>query len=211
MCTCVRVCVFVCWNPTLQPFGIFALLAAVGAAVCITQSLKLSSCRLCGRDGTTAVAPQVCVGHYLLCVCAMCAMVRVRACRFVQVCAFVCLVLEPHIYFSFLIFRLLLLLPYHAVCISPCLKLSRSLLCGSHGTTAAAQQVCVDHLYAYVGIEYRCVCDGCVCYDAMILETCGTCYYCSCNAQVNNTTWYLVPGSTQQELFLLTTWYYCFI
>ena len=34
----------------------------------------------------------------------------------------------------------LLLLPYHLVCITPYLNLSSSLLCGSHGTTAVAQQ-----------------------------------------------------------------------
>ena len=105
VCTCVRVCVFVCWNPTLQPFGIFALLAAVGAAVCITQSLKLSSCRLCGRDGTTAVAPQVCVGHYLLCVCAMCAIMRVCLGLCASVHLFVCW--HPIFNFLFILFELL--------------------------------------------------------------------------------------------------------
>ena len=95
--------------------------------------------------------------HSNICVCAVCAMIPVRVC---WVCASlrIC-VLEPHIYlsFHFICFvrssLLLLLLPYH-VCIPPCLMLPSSLRCGSHGTTAVAQQVCVDHFYAYVDIAY---------------------------------------------------------
>ena len=53
--------------------------------VCITPFLKLSSFLLCGRHGTTAVAQQVYAEHYLLCVCrhsmlcvcAVCALIRV--------------------------------------------------------------------------------------------------------------------------------------
>ena len=44
----------------------------------------------------------------------------------------------PHFSFFFLLCYLLLLL-YH-VCITPSLKLSSSLLCGSHGTTAVAHE-----------------------------------------------------------------------
>ena len=46
---------------------------------------------------------------------------------------------------------------YHVVCITPCLKLSSSLLCGSHGATPVAQHVCVEHFYARVEIAYACV------------------------------------------------------
>ena len=92
VCRCVRVCVFVCWNPTFQPkFFLLCLLPLLlpNHAVCITPSLKLSSSRPCGRHGTTAVAQQVCVEHYLylLCVCyhskcvrAVCAMIRICMC-----------------------------------------------------------------------------------------------------------------------------------
>ena len=58
----------------------------------------------CGHD--------VCVQGYVRCV-------RVYG-SCVQVCAFVCLVLEPHIYFGFLIH----------VCVTPYLQLSSSPLCG---------------------------------------------------------------------------------
>ena len=55
VCRCVRVCVFVCWNPRFQLFVIFALLAAAAAAAAavscrlyhaVPQALKLSiSCQ----------------------------------------------------------------------------------------------------------------------------------------------------------------------
>ena len=86
---------------------------------------------------------------------------HVRVCRCVRLR--IC-VLEPHIYLfhNFFVFSAsLLLLPYHVVCITPCLKLSSSLLCDSHGTTAVAQYVCVDHSYAFVGMIYARV--SCVC------------------------------------------------
>ena len=82
-------------------------------------------------------------------VCAVC----VGACGSVYLCAG-----TPD--FSFLLFllclllRLLLLLPYHAVCITPSLKLSSSRFRVRHGTTAAvAQQGCVEHYLLLV-----CVC-----------------------------------------------------
>ena len=53
----------------------------------------------------------------------------------------------------------------------------------SHGTTTVAQQVCLDHLHACVGIAYTCVCDGCVCCDAMIRQSCGMCNYCCFNVE----------------------------
>ena len=94
--------------------------------------------------------------------CALRGTIRVRVCRSAQVCfAYVCLVLEPRIDVSFSIFflfvcsTLLLLLPCIAVCITPCLKLSSSPLCGSHGTTAVLQKVCVDHFYACADIAYN--------------------------------------------------------
>ena len=68
-------------------------------------------------------------------------------------------VLEPHIS-AFCLFLLSLLLPY-LVCITPSPKLSSSLLCGSHGATAVAQQVCGPLLiipyYACVDVAYACV------------------------------------------------------
>ena len=100
-------------------------------------------------------------------------------------------------FFCLLLLLLLLLLPYHVVCITQCLKLSSS-LCGSHGTIAIAQQVCVDHVHAYVDIAYTCVCDGCVCYDAMIPEACVACASTAVVMfKVNNTR------STQQKFLLL--------
>ena len=88
-------------------------------------------------------------------------MIRVRVCRCALLCAG-----TPHVYFRFVTFLvcssfLLLPLPYH-VCITPCLKFSRSLLCGSHGTTVA-QHVCVYHYLLCVCWHSICVC--CVCYD----------------------------------------------
>ena len=73
---CGSVCleVFVRWNPTIQLF-VFSVLDAAAAAAAVScrrliPSLKLSSSsRLCGRHGTTAVAHQVCVDHYLLYMC----------------------------------------------------------------------------------------------------------------------------------------------
>ena len=47
-----------------------------------------------------------------------------------------------------------------------------SLLCGSHGTRAAAHQVCVDHYYACVVIAYACL--FCVCYDTCTSLLCGS-------------------------------------
>ena len=90
-------------------------------------------------------------------VCAVCATdVCVGVCGSVDMCA-------GTLRFNFLFYFirsarcLLLLLPYRVVCITPYLKLSSSLLCGSHGTTAVAKQVCVDYFYARVSIAYLCV------------------------------------------------------
>ena len=71
---CVRVCIFVCWNPTSQFFVFFALclllLLLLLLLPChVVPSLNISSSLLCGRHGTTAVTQQVCVDRYLLCVC----------------------------------------------------------------------------------------------------------------------------------------------
>ena len=96
-CRCVRVCVFVCWNPIFQKLFVFvfALLAAAAVSCRITASLKLSGSRLCGRHGTTVVAQRVCEDHLLtmrvltsLRVCAVCCKIPVRSYRRVQVCAF---------------------------------------------------------------------------------------------------------------------------
>ena len=117
-------------------------------------------------------------------------------CRCVQVCTFVCPVRESHLYFSFLIFCLLLpLLPYH-VCITPRLKLWSPLLCCSHGT-AVAQQVCVDCFYACVGTAYACVMCGMI--RKRVPGMWHVLLLLSCSKEI-------VPGSrTQQELLLPTT------
>ena len=93
-------------------------------------------------------------------VCAVCVVTFhgrgcVGACRSVQffVCWYPIIIsvfLLIFILFSSFASASLLLPPSNVVCITPCLKLSRSLLCGSHGTTAVAQQVCVHHFYARV-------------------------------------------------------------
>ena len=79
-------------------------------------------------------------------------------------------VLKPHLCFTFLLYALLF---YCCRCLITCrrlhhtvpLKPPSSLLCASHGTTAIAQQVCVDHFYAcvltlhiYAYSYVRCVC-----------------------------------------------------
>ena len=80
----------------------------------------------------------LCVRRHCLCLCAVCVL-RVRVCGSVHLCAG-----TPHS--SFCILALLAaaaaaaaMLLYH-VCITPSLKLSSSLLCGSHGTTAIAHR-----------------------------------------------------------------------
>ena len=66
-----------------------------------------------------------------------------RVCCVCYVCVCVCggglclCVLEPHIFAFYFVLCFLLL--YH-VCVTPSLKLSSSLLCGSYGTTAVAHQ-----------------------------------------------------------------------
>ena len=60
VCSCVRVCAFVCWNPTFQLLYLLSLPAATVTyyVVCITPSLQLSSSLLCDSPRTTAVAHQ---------------------------------------------------------------------------------------------------------------------------------------------------------
>ena len=111
-------------------------------------------------------------------------------CRFAQVCAFVCPVLEPPVFqpFCFVLFA-----PAAAAAISclyqitPCLKLSSFLLCGSHCTTAVAQQVCVDQFFACVDIAYMCGCDVC----AMVRK--------------HNNTWYVACATTAAVTFKVNT------
>ena len=69
---------------------------------------------------------------------------------------------------------------------------SQALLCGSHSTTAIAQQVCVDHFYACVDLDKR-LRDVCTMYH---MPTC--------------TVMFEAYKSAQQR-FLLTTWYYHFL
>ena len=126
-----------------------------------------------GSHGTGAFAHQVCVDHYHVCVdisysCRLCAKVCacVCACGSVYGCAG-----TPH--FSFLLFLLcllLLLLPYR-VSITPFRKLSIALLCGTHGTTAVAQQVCVVHyLLTMRVLTYECV----LCSMGVCVGVCGS-------------------------------------
>ena len=122
-----------------------------------------------GSHGTRAVAHQVCADHYYACVdnaqaCLLFAMMRLREYRCVRVCVLVCWNSTFRLFCFFLLLcLLLLLLPYHDVCITPSLKLSSPLLGGSHGTTAVAQRVCTTTYYACVVIAYACVL--CVLYD----------------------------------------------
>ena len=119
---------------------------------------------LCGSHSTRAVPHQVCVDPYNVCghcICVSVVCYDTRAC--VQVREGLCSgVLEPHVpsYFLFFVCSLclLLLLPYHAVCITPSLKLSSSLLRGSHGTirTASLCGLLLTY-YACVDIAYACV------------------------------------------------------
>ena len=88
-------------------------------------------------------------------VCSVYAVICVRVSR----CERICVLAWWKPTFQLLVFSLLavaallLLLPNNGVCITPSLKLSSSVLCGSHGTSAVTQQVCVDH-YEHL----RCVC-----------------------------------------------------
>ena len=80
--------------------------------------------------------------------------------RCVRVCVIVCWNPTFQLFVLWLcsLLLLLLLMPYHAVCITPSLKLFRSIFCGRHGTTAVAQH----HLH----IRVCCVlCVLRVCYD----------------------------------------------
>ena len=89
-----------------------------------------------------------CVDITYMRVSSVCAMMRVRACR----CVLACVWRAGTTTLSFVVYLALLaaaVLPHH-VCITPSLKLSSSLLCEIHGTTAVAQQGCVDHHYAFV-------------------------------------------------------------
>ena len=73
-----------------------------------------------------------CVRGHCLCVFAVCA-----TCACVWGGGLCLCVLEPHIFAFYFVLCFLLL--YH-VCVTPSLKLSSSLLCGSYGTTAVAHQ-----------------------------------------------------------------------
>ena len=122
-------------------------------------------------------------------------MIRVRACRCVRVCVLVCWNPACHL-FVFVLLCLLVLLPYHVVCITPSLKLASSLLGGSHGTTAAAQQFCVDHYLAMrVLTQHMHVC--CVRY--------GTCAFVGVCESVH-----LRAGTPHYSVFLyFDTFTYC--
>ena len=72
----------------------------------------------------------------------MCAVyvLRVDVCACVRVCAFVCW--HPTFQlFDFFCSGCCCCCTYHVVCITPAVKFSSSLSCGSHGTTAVAHQV----------------------------------------------------------------------
>ena len=141
-----------------------------------------------------------------MCVCAVCATMRARVRRCVQVCAsFVCW--NPTFISAFCFF---LFAPLCCCCCRTMSSVSHrasssqsSLLCGSHGTTAVAQQfvwttsmrvlIYVGHLY--VGVL-------CVLWYVNMWHMC---YYSSTAAVM-----FKVNTRTQQGLFLLTsnTWYY---
>ena len=136
----------------------------------------------------------LCVRWHRICVCAVCAM---GVCRCMRVCGII-FVLHPTSRLSFL-FCLLCLLHADDAAVSSvsklCLKLSSSVLCCSHGATAVAQQVCVDHFYACVGIPYPCVCVMCVLWYVK---------HVAC-ATINSTAVLLKANNTW---FLLNTYYY---
>ena len=89
-------------------------------------------------------------------------------------------VLEPHIYvFVFLLCLLLLVLPYHVVCITPSLKLSSSRLWGRHGTAAVALQVCVDHYLLCVCWHSIRVCAVCTMIRVVYVGVCGSVRLCA--------------------------------
>ena len=75
VCTCVQVCAFVCWNPTLFQFVYVvcsALLLLLTFMSVSHRCLKLLSPLLliliCDSHSIIAVAQQVCVGHFHACV-----------------------------------------------------------------------------------------------------------------------------------------------
>ena len=154
----MRVCVLVCWNPTFSAFCFFllCLLLLLPYHVSIAPSLKLSIYCVAANVQRQLHNKGVWTITHLLCVLTsmrVCRVFRVcygRVCRCAWVCGFFLVCAGTPLFSFFFCFVysacLLLLLPYH-VCITPCLKLSSSLRCGSHGTTAVVQQV-----YAYGGI-----------------------------------------------------------
>ena len=101
MCVRIGACGSVYWHAGTPHFNVLPLLLCLLLlllllpydVVRITPSLELSSSLLYGSHGTTAVAQQVDVGHYLLCVwcqakaCGVCATILVRVCRCVRVFA----------------------------------------------------------------------------------------------------------------------------
>ena len=125
----------------------------------------------------------------LFCVCYDMCTCLFRVCGSVHLCVHLCWNL-PLISASFFLFALLtvLLLPYHAACITPRLKLSSSLLCGSHGTTAVAQQSLCGPLLCL-----------CVCHDTCKCDMC----YCCCILVL-----YKENKRVRQQEFLLATTYY---
>ena len=141
--------------------SVFPLLAAAAVSCLyhtVPQAPKLSI--LWQPRYSSSRTASLCGSRLSMCVdityaCVLCViLVRVYVCAglWIYLCAD-----TPH--FSFLFYCVCLLqLPYH-VCITPCLMLSSSLLCGNHVTTAVVQQVCVDHFC------YACLHCICVCYD----------------------------------------------
>ena len=105
----------------------------------------------------------------IACVCAVCAMKRVRVYRGLRACALVCW--NPTV-FSLLFCLLCLLCCSCRIMSSVSHRASRSLLCGSHGITAVAQQVCVDHFCACANFAYACV--RCACAMLLTYVACTT-------------------------------------
>ena len=135
-----------------------------------TSAVSLHCCQSSlpwGSHSTPAVSHQVCVDHYSACVdiayaclCCVCAMICVRVCRCVQVCR---CVLDPQRYFipgiyvyilEYIFCSDLLLLPYHVVCITPCLSNSTMWQPRYNGSRTAS--LC-GPLLACVDIAYACV------------------------------------------------------
>ena len=103
------------------------------------------------------------------CMCAVCAMIRMRVCSCVQPCAISCLVLDPQNCFSSFVViffscccccRVMSSVSHRASSYQPFYYVAATVQQQSHSKFVwiTSMRVLTLHIYA-------CVCDGCVCYD----------------------------------------------